>query len=418
MKTYALITLAVALLVGINNFKTANDGVVTVLNPFPAIQEPLEKYAAEFTADTGIETEILLPKEDETYDEALDRMLKVGYQVDIFALSSHSDFNHYKNMLEPLNNETWVEDTDFEYTTYETRTVYGFPIVLTGVGLWYNKDMMEQLQIDPTSINTVEELQQMFDEFERNKETLGINDTLASSLDDFTIQYIWTFNYLFQGIMQYYSIIQGVQATQPYDYFASLISVFFFYSYENILHTPVKKQIEDFINGDVAFIYGATVIPYWLISNGYDPENIGMMGLPTMNDKQSIILGVDEYFVINKNSDVDEAKLFLNNLVYSDYGTDFYQTSLAILPPFTNHYEDNQTPFIQYIYDCAAERSYIRIYTKEFSEETLTTAYEPILEYFYENRHQTNLAEWLQSITIEYIAPQVPHEEVIEWRRF
>ncbi|WP_019635291.1 ABC transporter substrate-binding protein [Paenibacillus fonticola] len=275
------------------------------------------------------------------YASALKGRFAGNEMPDIFVNTGYTEMETWIDHLEDLSNEPWVQnvvDIAREPITKD-GLLYGMPMNLEGYGFIYNKDLFEQAGIHEIP-KTITELETVINKLEESgikafatsyqgiiPGRFGVNVPFALQGDP--VQFIQEIN---DGTANF--------ADNPiFQDWLSLIDLELNHSVQNPMTTDYNTQVTLFSSGDAAIIFNGNWIQP-MLNNLNDNMNLGIMPVPINDDaalNNHIFVGVPNFWVINKNSEVkDQAKQFLNWLVTSETGKRYITEEFKFIPAFDN----------------------------------------------------------------------------------
>lgn len=119
--------------------------------------------AERFTAETGIEAEVLLFSLNEVYEKQILSLSNGTDDIDIVAINDPW-IPLLKDYLEPLELEQSMLDAFIPgmlNTFAVDGVIYGIPVRMGGDVITYREDVLEELGVDPTSLRTWEDVYQL-----------------------------------------------------------------------------------------------------------------------------------------------------------------------------------------------------------------------------------------------------------------
>jgi raffinose/stachyose/melibiose transport system substrate-binding protein len=161
----------------------------------PQIAQWWEEVAAEFekkNPDVDIQMQFL---ENEAYKAKLTTILQSDDRPDIFytwgggVLHAQIDAGVVKDITDAMRGEWEAElsPTSVRAMTYKDR-VYGVPMMVSQVGFWYNKELMQKAGVDPQAIKTWDDL---LAAVKKLKEA-GVTPLTAGGADKWPLHFYWT----------------------------------------------------------------------------------------------------------------------------------------------------------------------------------------------------------------------------------
>lgn len=363
------------------------DDKLTVFNLKVEIDEALKAYAADWSAETGIEVEIKSVGGGADYGAALQAEFQSGNEPDIFVASGPGDFAQWESVVYDMSGEAWTEDTELEYVT-ETGETVGFPIAIEGYGLIANTEILSQAGIDADSLSTYEDLVSAFATLSEQKDELGIDNVLS-----FTTKETWvTGNHLFNillgasGEEAVDAFVAGDGEALDYDNFAEFTKLLMDNSVGDLSTVDYDTEVSNFATGKAAFLFQGN----WALGNleaaGYNTDNLAFVPL-AYNEATAgkLAIGVPSYYAVNKNADVSASLDFLNDMAETEAGHDYMVNEALMIPAFTNVEIQPNDPLAQDIMEYNADGNVIPWLFVEFPDGYTMNTYGPLFDNFYKN---------------------------------
>ncbi len=312
---------------------------VTVFQFKTEIVEGLNELKTAFEAEhPDIKLDIQTVGGGADYDAALKTKFASGEGPDIFSNNGYAKLDMWKERLEDLSDQPWVQDLvplAAQAITSEDK-VYGLPLDLEGFGFVYNKDLFAKAGVT-TPPKTFSELEAAAKKLKEAGITPFANAyqewwlvgsqgiSVAFSNQDNTDEFIKGLN---EGT-------QSIVGNEHFENWAKLMQLTLDYGNKNPLTTDYNTQVTMFANGEAAMMqegnWAQTMI------DGITPNmNIGVLPMPLSDDAEAtgkVTIGVPVNLVVNKDSKVkEEAKVFLNWLVTSDIGKEYIVKKFKFIP--------------------------------------------------------------------------------------
>lgn len=321
-------------------------GSVTLMQNKPEIDAQLKAYAAQWSEATG--NGATIKSVGGSSSITLGQQLKADYAAgdmpDIFIIAGLEDFKEWESLLLDLSGEEWVKDTSVAFKV--DGKVYGFPVAVEGWGMAYNADMLEKAGIDPASLTNYAAYREAFAKLDGMKAELGIDSvvSMAASPDMGWVTAHHNFNSLLSNGLPYgdLSVVddllaKNVDAKRLSEY-ADWVELLFMYADPTVLTTGnYDSQVGAFAAGKAAFLHQGNWTDPNMAQAGvsfkmaFAPH--GSMQAPT----EGIFVSAPSFYVINKDSEnVEAAKQFLKDMVYSDAGQNFMVNEAGMIPAFSN----------------------------------------------------------------------------------
>ena len=151
-----------------------SDGkTIRLVNGKIEIDGTLKKLAEMYKEETGVTVEVESMGGGVDIQGTIKGYYQAGNMPDIFVNGLAPEFANWSGMLVDMSGEKWASDTDNAYTV-EGEGVVGYPYTVEGIGLAYNKDILEKANIDPATLTDTAKLEAAFKEMDSKKDELGI----------------------------------------------------------------------------------------------------------------------------------------------------------------------------------------------------------------------------------------------------
>ena len=151
---------------------------IRFMNTKIEIDGALKEFAKQYQEETGQEVVIESLGGGVDVNGQLKNYYAAGNMPDIFAFAADSYKSSFKDWLEPLDGESWIDDTDYAFKG-EDGKVYGMPFALEGIGLAYNKDILDKAGVDPSALTNINAYKEAFEKIDSMKDELGITSVCA-----------------------------------------------------------------------------------------------------------------------------------------------------------------------------------------------------------------------------------------------
>ncbi|WP_209124896.1 ABC transporter substrate-binding protein [Alkalihalobacillus sp. BA299] len=327
-----------------NNESTTEE--VVTLNMFQfkvEIADQLQEMLKEFEAEhPNIKVKLETVGGGADYGAALKAKFASGEAPDIFNNGGFTELGLWKEHLEDLSDQPWVEHVlpiGKVPMTDEDGKLYGMPVNLEGYGFIYNKDLFEQAGItEPPS--KFSELLAAAEKLEAN----GITAFSAGYAEWWVIgQHLLNIGFAQQE--DPVAFIEGLSdgsdsfiGNERFKEFQQVVDMELKYGNANPLTTDYNTQVTLFATGEAAMLQQGN----WTENMIYEINpDMNMAFLPiAINDDASVdrlAVGVPNNWAINKNSEhIEEAKLLLDWMVSSETGQRYMTEEFAFIPAFDN----------------------------------------------------------------------------------
>lgn len=244
---------------------SGSDGkTIRLVNGKIEIDATLKKLADMYKEKTGITVEIESMGGGVDIQGTIKGYYQAGNMPDIFVNALGPEFENWSGMLEDMSGEKWASDTDNAYVD-EEEGVIGYPYTVEGIGLAYNKDIVDKAGIDPASLTDTKKLEEAFKTIDSKKDELGITAVVGycaepTNLYWSTGQHLFA-NYLDAGLDRddttYIDMLNdgGKFDDERLEDFAEYVGVLNEYSDPALLVSGTyDQQILNFASGKYAFV--------------------------------------------------------------------------------------------------------------------------------------------------------------------
>ncbi len=406
--TVAVLLLAAAVLFGAGQRESVQ-GITLVQNK-PEIDAQLQNYGSLWTQNSGIPVTIKSVGGGSGADmgQQLRADFAAGEMPDIFVIAGIEDYKEWESIILDLSGESWNDVTSVAFT-HDGR-VYGFPVAIEGWGLAYNAKLLQQAGIDPAALTSYGAYKAAFEKLNSMKTQLGIDSvvSMAASADMGWVTAHHNFNSLLSNGLPYgdLSVVNDLLAgrvnRQRLSEYADWVELLFRYADRTVLTTGnYDAQVGAFAAGRAVFLHQGN----WVDPNMAEAKVTFDMGFAPHGsmhaDTDGIFVAAPSFYVINKNSkNIEGAKRFLNDMVYTEAGHEFMVDKALMLPAFTNVDRMPTGQLSRSVQKWAANDklySWSQYYfTNEFRDQTLA----PIYNQFAAGR--INKARFIELMTVAF----------------
>ena len=319
---------------------------ITIFNSKMEIQDQLLQMAEKYEAETGVHVEVYYSSDTVSAHMATRYASNNPYTLsmvdakDIYSLAEEHAI--------PLDDEEWVKDTG--YATSIGGHVYGFPVCVEARGIIYNADAIKKVtgkDFDPEQYKTLTAWKGLIEELKKG----GMESPTGVMKEDWSLGA----HYLAQVYEEQddpdaflMDLSAGKVKLMENEKFNSLMDTFDVLmenNYAKASAISAEREISEkkLAEGEIAFMFGGNWD--WSQINQFDyTENMGMMPVPQDLDdgmNEMLVGGGSKYFFIDNSSNTSEeqrqqAKDFLNWLVYNENGQSFLVNDCALVPAFSN----------------------------------------------------------------------------------
>lgn len=294
------------------------------------------------------------------YSAQLKTKFSSGQEPAIYCIGGTQDAIDYKDSLEDLSNEKWVDQAyegTLDSVTIDGK-VYGMPFAQEGYGLIYNKNIFEEAGIKADEITTYAKLEEAVKTLDSKKSELGIDSVFVLPASEKWVTGLHLSNVAFSN--EFESAKDAYEAkTIEFKYSDSLkklldLQAKYGYKPDNTVSsinsvdysTQVEKQ---FGLGKAAIIQQGN----WIYGTleGLDEDiakNVGILPIPLEGVvEDSIPVGVPYYWAVNSKKDdkvKKAAKEFLSWLYTSDEGKERIVNDFNFIPALSGYDGDKLQP--------------------------------------------------------------------------
>lgn len=319
---------------------------ITLMQNKPEIDGALKDYAKVWNEKTG--NTVVVKSVGGSSSITLGQQLKADYAAgdmpDIFIIAGIEDYKEWEGIILDLSNEKWVKETSVAFT--KDGKVYGFPVAVEGWGMAYNADMLSKAGIDPASLDDYEAYKNAFEKLDSMKAELGIDSvvSMAAGPEMGWVTAHHNFNSLLSNGLPYgdmsvvNQLLKGQVDMKRLNEYADWVELLFKYADKAILTTGnYDAQVGAFATQKAAFLHqGNWVDPNMKAANATFKMAFAPHGsMHTATD--GIFVAAPSFYVINSESkNIEAAKQFLNDMVFTPEGQDFMVNKAGMIPAYSN----------------------------------------------------------------------------------
>lgn len=340
------------------------------------VTTPLQTYADKWGAENNAKVTVKTCTGECDYGAGMKADINAGETPDIFIIEGESGYQLYKDIMAPLTDEAWVQNTDYAFE--KEGTVYGYPVAVEGWGLAYNKDILDKAGIDPATLTTYDAYKAAFEKIDSMKDELGLTGVVSMTAADGA--YWVTGNHDFAAYLSAgldpsdTTVIDQVMAGQVdparlTDY-ASWVKLIFDYTDEKMLTVGnTSEQMIAFGAGKYAFLHQGSWAEQNIKEGGGEFE-MGFAPYASLGNTPSegLFIGAPSYYCINKDSkNIDLAKKFLNDLSSSDAGQALIVNEINLVPAFKNNAYTPATPLASFLAKWVADGKPAYSFSNQYS---------------------------------------------------
>lgn len=350
-----------------NDSSTANDNTqgttdtadvskdaIRFMNTKIEIDGALKEFAKQYQEETGQEVVIESLGGGVDVNGQLKNYYAAGNMPDIFAFAADSYKSSFKDWLEPLDGESWIEDTEYAFKG-EDGKVYGMPFALEGIGLAYNKDILDKAGVDPSTLTNINAYKEAFEKIDSMKDELGITSVCAVAAE--SGQMYWSTGnhmmaaYISQGKDRTdKEIIDKLNAGEidkdRMGEFADWLQLLFDYSDQNVLISGTyDDQLALWATGKAAFITQGNWIDPSLPT--YEAEfacGLAPAAFTTADTDGIIVDAPAVWGIYNESDKIDACKEFLKALAETEEGQKALVEDCGMVSPYKSCTLEPSTP--------------------------------------------------------------------------
>ncbi len=265
-----------------------------------------------------------------------------GHGPDIFIVEGTAQADVFSDYLSDLSDEPWV-DRAVPFARDGLKIdgkIMGMPVNLEGYGYIYNKAIFEAAGVTERP-RTLAEL-----EAAAEKISAAGTTPFGTGYGEWWVNGLHLVNIPFARQDDPQAFIDAVYdggetmaGTEEFVALQKLIDLNVAHGERNPLTTDNRKQVEMFVNGDVAMIQQGNWKEKDILEANPDAQ-IGLLPMPLSNDAEAadkLAVGVPFYFVVNSDSSPEEqaaAREFLNFLVGSERGKEYLVQEFGFIPAY------------------------------------------------------------------------------------
>jgi raffinose/stachyose/melibiose transport system substrate-binding protein len=336
-------------------------GEIYYLNFKPEVSEIYKKIADEYKKETGVTLKVVTAASG-TYEQTLKSEIAKSDAPVLFQINGPVGYASWKDYTADLKNtELYKHLSDKSMAVTDGSGVYGIPYVVEGYGIIYNNAIMTKyFALDGAKAKSMDEinnfaaLKAVVEDMTAKKAQLGIKGVFSSTslkpgedwrwqthLANVPVFYEWRDNKV--------DIASDATKEIKFQYSDNFKNIFDLYLKNSVTDPKLlgSKSVDDsmaeFALGQSAMVQNGNWA--WGQISGVDgnvvkaedvkflPIYIGMPG----EEKQSICVGTENFFAINKQAPAEKQKLaadFIYWLYSSEKGKAFVTNDLKFIAPF------------------------------------------------------------------------------------
>ena len=326
--------------------KTGNTNGITIFNSKMEIQDQLLEMAEKYEKETGVHVEVYYSSD--TVSAHLATRYASNNPYTLSMVDAKDIYSLAEEHAADLSDEEWVKDT--KYAIDIGGKTYGFPVCVEARGIIYNADAIEKItgkKFDPEQYKTLEAFKGLIEELKKG----GMEAPTGVMKEDWSLGA----HYLAQVYEEQedpdaflMDLSKNKVKLMKNEKFNSLMDTFDVlkdnnYAKESAISAEREVSEKKLAEGEIAFMFGGNWD--WSQINQFDyTENMGIMPVPQdMDDgmNEMLVGGGSKYFFIDNSANTSDeqrqqAKDFLNWLVYNEKGQSFLVNDCALVPAFSN----------------------------------------------------------------------------------
>jgi raffinose/stachyose/melibiose transport system substrate-binding protein len=345
-------------------------GEVYYLNFKPEVAEIYAKIAAEYLKETGVTLKVVTAASG-TYEQTLKSEIAKADAPVLFQINGPVGYQSWKDYTADLKDtELYKHLTDKTMAVTDGTGVYGIPYVVEGYGIIYNNAIMTKYFALPGAkaksmdeVNNFAMLKSVVEDMTAQKAALGIKGVFSSTslkpgedwrwqthLANVPVFYEWRDNKV--------DLASDATKEIKFQYSDNFKNIFDLYLNNSVTSSKLlgSKSVDDsmaeFALGQSAMVQNGNWA--WGQISGVDgntvkAEDVKFLpiytGMPG-EEKQSICVGTENFFAINKQASPEKQKLaadFIYWLYSSAAGKAFVTNDLKFIAPFDT-FADNEKP--------------------------------------------------------------------------
>ncbi len=352
---------------GSGGSSSGSDGnTIRLVNGKIEIDGTLKKLAEMYKEETGVTVEIESMGGGVDIQGTIKGYYQAGNMPDIFVNALGPEFKNWSGMLVDMSDEKWASDTDNAYVDEEEGTI-GYPYTVEGIGLAYNKDIIEKAEIDPATLTDTAKLEEAFKTLDSKKDELGLEAVVGycaepTNLYWSTGQHVFA-NYLDAGLERddttYIDLLNdgGKFDEERLTDFAEYVGVLNEYSDPALLVSGTyDQQILNFASGKYAFVTQGSWIGATMTTDDKDAYDaagnfeVGMIPYAFQDGIDTILTNSPSWWSIYSEGNVDAAKAFLQ-WMSEDTAQKVLVEEASFISPFKSCTYVASDPFAQAMVD-------------------------------------------------------------------
>ena len=325
---------------------TGSSNGITIFNSKMEIQDQMLQMAERYTEKTGVPVEVYYSSDTVSAHLATKYASNNPYTLSM--VDAKDVYSLAEEHAVDLSDQKWVGDT--QYAIEIGGKTYGFPVCIEARGVIYNKDAIEKTtgrKFKPEDYRTNKAFAKLLKDLKKG----GMESPTGVMKED------WSLGAHF--LAQVYeerddpdAFVRGLSdgsvklmKDKKFNALMDTFDLLMNNSYSKASAISAEREVTEqkLAEGEIAFLFGGNWD--WSVLSAYDyTENMGLMPVPQDLDdgmNQKLVGGGSKYFFIDSSSNTSDeqrqqAKDFLNWLVYEEEGQSFLVDDCALVPAFSN----------------------------------------------------------------------------------
>ena len=324
----------------------ASKNGITIFNSKMEIQDQMLTMAEQYTEETGVPVEVYYS--NDTVSAHLATRYASGRPYTLAMVDAKDIYTLAEDHAVDLSDQKWVKDTDYAISIGDK--VYGFPVCIEARGLIYNADAIEKIigkTFDSRKYRTYQTFQYLLETLRNG----GMKYPTGILKEDWSLGA----HYLAEVYEQREDPDAFVRALsdgstkmardKKYNTLMDTFDLLMEYNYAKASAISAEREVTEqkLAEGEIAFMFGGNWD--WSVISAYDhTNNMGIMPVPQDTDdgrEMYLVGGGSKYFFIDSSEQTSDeqrqqAKDFLNWLVYKKAGQKFLVEDCSLVPAFSN----------------------------------------------------------------------------------
>ncbi len=327
--------------------QNSGDGVsITIFNSKIEVQAQFEEMAKEYSETTGVNVEVYYSNDTVAAHLATKYSSNDPYTLSM--VDAKDVYSLAEDHAIDLSSEKWVENTNYALSV--NGKVVGFPVCVEARGLIYNADAIEAITgetFNPDDYVTLDAFQGLLEKLVAGgmetptgimKEDWSLAGHFLSEVYETQDDVDGFITSLHEGSAD---LANNPRWNARMDYFDTMMK----YNYAAASAIAAEREVSEqkLAEGEIAFMFGGNWD--WSMINAYDySEHMGIMPVPENTSdgtNKKLVGGGSKYFFIDSSDNTSEeqrqdAKDFLNWLVFDEAGNSFLTEKCALVPAYSN----------------------------------------------------------------------------------